>query len=67
MNDKVSAKIVEIMGSGITDKAQVRSLLRRFVMHDLFKDMPPDLINYSYFPLDTDIAKHIYMAKRACM
>ena len=64
MNDKVAAKIVDIVASGITDKTEVRSLLQHYVVHDLCKDAQPDPNDRAYFPLDTDIANHIYMAKR---
>ena len=65
MDGKVAAKIVDIVTSGITDKAQVRSSLRHYVMHELCRDLPPDPNDRAFFPMDTDIANHIYMAKHA--
>ena len=65
MNDKVAAKIVEIVAEGITEVTQVRNLLRHYVVHDLCKDEPPDLNDRAYFPMDIDIKNHIYMAKRS--
>ena len=63
MNEKVATKISEIVGDGII--SQVRSLLRQYVVHDLCKDDVPDPNDRAYFPLDSDLKNHIYMAKRA--
>ena len=65
MNDRVAAKIVEIVAEGITEVTQVRSLLRHYVVHDLCKDEPSDPNDRAYFPMDVDIKNHIYMAKRS--
>ena len=65
MNGQVAAKIAEIVAEGITDKSQVRTLLRYYVMHELCKDAPPDPNDRAYFPMDNDLKNHIYMAKRA--
>ena len=66
IDDRVAAKIVEIVADGITEKAQVRSLLRHYVMHHLCQeDNQPDPNDRAYFPLDDDLKNHIYMAKRA--
>ena len=62
MNDKVAAKIVEIVAEGITEVTQVRNLLRHYVVHDLCKDEHPDPNDRAYFPMDIDIKNHIYMA-----
>ena len=52
---RVAAKIVEIVADGITEKAQVRSLLRHYVMHHLCQeDNQPDPNDRAYFPLDDD-------------
>ena len=65
MNDRVAAKIVEIVAEGITEVIQVRNLLRHYVVHDLCKDEPPDPNDRACFPVDVDIKNHIYMAKRS--
>ena len=65
MNQQVAAKIAELVADGITDKQQVRTLLRRYVMHELCKDTPPQPNDRAYFPTDHDVSNHIYMAKRA--
>ena len=58
-------RISQIVGDGITDLTQVRSLLRQYVMNDLCKDDQPNPNDRAYFPLDSDLANHTYMAKRA--
>lgn len=65
MNDKVALKIVELVSEGITDIHTMRTFLRQYVMTDLCKDKPPDTNDRAYFPIDTDLRNHIYMAKRA--
>ena len=65
MNEKVPAKIAEIVADGITDTPQVRSLLHRYVANELSKIVQPDANDRAFFPLDTDIKNHIYMAKRS--
>lgn len=65
MNDKVAAKVVEIVAEGITEVTQVRNLLRHYVVHDLCKDEQPDPNDRAYFPMDVDIKNHIYMTKRS--
>ena len=65
MNEKVAAKIAEIVADGITDTPQVRSLLHRYVANELSKIVQPDANDRAFFPLDTDIKNHIYMAKRS--
>ena len=44
---------------------KVRSLLRHYVMNDLCKDNVPNPNDRAYFPLDTDLRNHIFMAKQA--
>ena len=42
-NDKIASKIMDIVGGGITEVSQVRSLLRHYVRNELFCDTsPPD-------------------------
>ena len=62
MNDKVAAKIVEIVADSIIEVTQVRNLLRHYVIHDRCKNTPPDPNDRL---LDIDIKNHIYMTKRA--
>lgn len=65
IDDRVAAKVGQIVADGITEKVQVRSLLQHYVIHELCQEMPPDLNDRAYFPLDDDLRNHIYMAKRA--
>lgn len=65
VNSQVAAQIGEIVADGITDKSQVRTLLHRYVMHELCSKAPPDPNDRAYFPTDNDLKNHIYMAKRA--
>ncbi len=66
INEKVAQKISEIVSQGITDIHQVRTLLRHYVMQgDICKGNLPDPNDRGYFPTDTDLRNHIYMAKRA--
>lgn len=65
MDEKVAAKITQLVGEGIIDIHEVKKLIRHYVMHELFKDSPPDPHDRAYFPVDTDIRNHIYMAKKA--
>lgn len=58
MNDKVAAKIVEIVAEGITEDIQVQNLLH-YVVHDLCKDEHPDPHERAYLPMDVDIKNHI--------
>lgn len=65
VNEKVSAKISELVAEGITEIHEVRKLLRHYVLKDLCVEMHPDENDRAYFPIDNDIKNHIYMAKRA--
>ncbi len=65
INEKVAAKITELVGEGITEINNVRRLLRHYVMKDLCKDCLPDPNDRAYFPIANDLKNHIYMAKRA--
>ena len=65
VNPQVATRIAEIVADGITDKTQVRTLLRHYVMHELCSKAPPDPNDRAYFPIDNDLKNHIYMAKRA--
>ena len=65
MNDKVVAKIVELVAEGITEIHEVRRLLRHYVMHDLCRESSPNPNDRAYFPVDNDLKNHIYMVKRA--
>ena len=65
MNEKVAAKIAELVAEGITEIHEVRRLLRHYVMHDLCRESPPNPNDRAYFPIDNDLKNHIYMAKRA--
>ncbi len=60
----MASKIAEIVADGITDKVQVRTLLRHYIMHELCKEVPSDPNHRAYFPTDNDL-NHIYMAKHA--
>ena len=64
-NEKVAAKIAELVAEGITEINEVRRLLRHYVMHDLCRESPPNPNDRAYFPIDNDLKNHIYMAKRA--
>ncbi len=65
MNEKVAAKIAELVAEGITEIHEVRRLLRHYVMHDLCRESPPNPNDRAYFPIDNDLKNHVYMAKRA--
>ena len=65
VNDKVAIKISELVAKGVTEIHQIRSLLRHYVLKDLCKSNPPDCNDRAYFPTDTDLKNHIYMAKWA--
>lgn len=65
VNEKVAAKIAELVGDGITDIHEVPKFLHTFVMHELFQDSPPDPNDRAYFPTDDDLRNHIYMTKKA--
>lgn len=65
VNDKVAIKISELVADGVTESDKVRSILRHYVLKDLCKNNPPDCNDRAYFPTDTDLRNHIYMAKRA--
>ena len=65
VNDKVAIKISELVADGVTESDKVRSILRHYVLKDLCKNNPPDCNDRVYFPTDTDLRNHIYMAKRA--
>ena len=64
VNDKVAIKISELVADGVTESDKVRSILRHYVLKDLCKNNPPDCNDRVYFPTDTDLRNHIYMAKR---
>ena len=64
VNDKVAIKISELV-AGVNEIHQIRSLLQHYVLKDLCKNNPPDCNDRAYFPTDTDLKNHIYMAKRA--
>ena len=65
VNDKVAIKISELVAEGVTEIHQIRSLVRHYVPKDLCKNNPPDCNDRAYFPTDTDLKNHIYMAKWA--
>ena len=65
MNNKVAAKIVELVAESITEVREVRRLLWHYVMHDLCRESPPNPNDRAYFPIDNDLKNHICMAKRA--
>ena len=65
VSEEVATKIAELVGEGITDIHEVGKFLRHYVMHDLFKDSPPDPNDRAYFPIASDLRNHIYMAKKA--
>ena len=65
MNEKVAAKIAELVAEGITEIHEVRRLLRHYVMHDLCRESPPNPNDRAYFSIDNDLKNHVYMAKRA--
>ena len=50
MHEKVAMRISQIIGDGITDLTQVRSLLCQYVMNDLCKDDQPNPNHRTYFP-----------------
>ena len=64
INEKVAAKIAELVAEGITEIHDVRRLLRHYVMHDLCRESPPNLNDRAYFPIDNDLKNHVSMAKR---
>ena len=55
VNEKVSAKISQLVAEGITEIYEVRKLLRHYVMSDLCKDKHPDINDRAYFPTNQDI------------
>ena len=61
MNEKVVAKIAELVAEGITEVHEGRRLLRHYIMHDLCRESPPNLNDRAYFPIDSDLKNHIYM------
>ena len=63
VNSQVAARIAEIVADGITDKSQVRTSLRHYVMHEPCSKAPPDPNDRGLFPTDNDLKNHIYMAK----
>ena len=65
MNEKVAAKIAELVAEGITELHDVRRLLRHYIMHDLCRESPPNPNDRVYFPIDNDLKNHVSMAKRA--
>lgn len=65
VNEKVAAKISELVAESITEVHDVRRLLKHYVIHDLCKGEHPNSSDRAYFPIDTDLRNHIYMAKRA--
>ena len=66
VNEKVAQKITQIVAQGITDIHQVRTLLKQYIMQGtLSNGSPPDPNDRAYFPTDTDLRNHVYMAKRA--
>ena len=65
VNSQVAARIAEIVAEGITDKSQVQTSLRHYVMHELCSKAPPHPNDRAFFLTDNDLKNHIYMAKRA--
>ena len=53
------------VAEGITDKSQVQTSLRHYVMHELCSKAPPDPNDRAFSPTDNDLKNHIYMAKWA--
>lgn len=51
MNEKVAAKIAEIVAEGITEINEVRRLLRHYIMHDLCREHPHTLTTGHIFLL----------------
>lgn len=60
MNEKVSAKISELVADGITEIHDVRKLLRQYVLKDFCKEVHPHPNDRAYFPIDNDLKNHIY-------
>ena len=59
VNEKVAAKIAELVAEGITEIHEVRRLLRHYVMHDLCRESPPSPNDRAYFPIDNDLKNHV--------
>lgn len=67
LHPKVTSKITEIVHSGITETAEVKRLLKYYVDSILCKELgqKPALYDRSFYPLNSDIRNHVYMAKKA--
>ena len=55
INERVAAKIKELVGEGVIEIHEIRRLLRHFVMHDLCTDSHPDPNDRAYFPNNNDL------------
>ena len=49
MNEKVAAKIAELVAEGITEIHEIQRLLRHYVMYDLCRESPPNPNDRAYF------------------
>ena len=60
----VKAKIYQLVGSGITSCPVIKSLLDRYIIHDLcrYDTIKPLKNDRSYFPTSRDIKNHIHKA-----
>ena len=49
MNSQVASRLAEIVAEGITEKGLIRTLLRQFVMKELWSKTPPDKNDRAFF------------------
>ena len=62
---RVSTKITELVGHGVTSVSEMKRHLRIYVEKELFTSEAtrPALNNVAYYPTDVIVRKHIYMAQ----
>ncbi|XP_052078025.1 uncharacterized protein LOC127715962 [Mytilus californianus] len=64
INKDVSAKIDELVGHGVSSVSEMRRHLKVFVNETLFSGKTlPSINDVAYYPTDTIIRKHMYMAQ----
>lgn len=63
----VTAKIKELVASGITDTHEVKKILKYYVQNDMARehDITPSSTDRAFYPMSCDIKNHIGLAKRA--
>lgn len=64
INKDVKVKLAELVGHGVSSVSEMRRHLRVYVNESIFYGQtPPSITDVAYYPTDTTLRKHIYMAQ----